>query len=64
MSADLPFECPSCGARFGFGSDAVLLGIVSSLPFERQMTPCCGALITGTLDRDPLTLTIEEWEMP
>jgi len=47
----LPFICPACGERFGFGSDAPLLCIVQSAPFHEQ-APCCGAWLTGTLHRD------------
>ena len=50
MSA-LPFTCPSCGERFGYGSDAPLLSVVSVASFS-EPAPCCGALLTGTLHRD------------
>jgi len=47
----LPFTCPACGERFGYGSDAPLLCIVQSAPFHEQ-APCCGAWLTGTLHRN------------
>lgn len=59
MTADLPFECPHCGERFGFGGGAGLIGVVTSLPFGDQMTPCCGGLITGYLLRDGGTVRME-----
>lgn len=46
----LPFVCPHCAERFGFGPDAVLLGVVTSVPFD-ELAPCCGHRIVGTLNR-------------
>ena len=63
MTADkvLPFVCPSCGERFGLGEDAVLLSVVFSVPINGEPTPCCGARIWGSMERNPLALTIDEW---
>lgn len=49
--SDLPFTCPGCGERFGFGPDAVLLAVVSSVPVNGEPAPCCGHPLTGTLRR-------------
>ena len=52
-AAALPFRCPVCGQRFGFGTSAVLISIVRSLPFSDAPLPCCGAMTWGTLVREP-----------
>lgn len=57
----LPFVCPSCGTRFGLGPDAVLLSVVSNVPISGEPTPCCGARIWGSMEREALVLTIDEW---
>jgi hypothetical protein len=62
MSEPLPFTCPSCGESFGLGSDAALLGVVKSVPVNGEAAPCCGALIWGRMNREPLTLEVYRWE--
>lgn len=49
--SDLPFSCPKCGQRYGFGDAAALIGVVRSIPFTDTPTPCCGTLDSGTLTR-------------
>lgn len=50
----LPFTCPNCGKDFGWGdgSAPIFLGIVNSIPFTDEPTPCCGYKISGTINRD------------
>lgn len=50
-NAPLPFVCPHCATPFGFGLDAGLLTVVSSVPFD-ESAPCCGQRVTGTLSRN------------
>lgn len=59
--SELPFTCPNCNKRFGFGGSGseVLLGVVNSLPFTNAPTPCCGTKITGHITRD-LKLVLEK----
>ena len=45
---DLPFTCPSCGARFGYGPAVVLLTIVGSAQANEKL-PCCGVLVKSTV---------------
>lgn len=51
MSVELPHTCPECGARFGWGPDAALLSVVSSVPFD-EPAPCCGRRIRGVVSSD------------
>lgn len=54
MAGKLPFTCPKCGKPFGWGdgSAPIFLGIVNSIPFNNEPTPCCGYKISGTINRD------------
>lgn len=55
MSDQLPFLCENCGERFGWGDNSsapIFLGVVNSLPFNDQPTPCCGTKISGYINRD------------
>ncbi len=60
----LPHVCPYCGARFGWGADAVLLSVVRtpdwSLSFD-EMTPCCDRRIVGTVTREGVIDFDEAW---
>jgi hypothetical protein len=51
---ELPFVCPKCHRRFGWGdgSAPIFLGVVHTLPFDNQPTPCCGHRISGYITRD------------
>jgi hypothetical protein len=65
MSADLPFECPSCGLQFGLGDGAGLLAVFAQVPVRDQPTPCCDTLITGYVRRHhdgDVELTITSWQ--
>ena len=51
---ELPFVCPHCSERFGWGDSSsapIFLGIVTSLLFTDEITPCCKGKISGTLVR-------------
>lgn len=60
---ELPFLCGNCGERFGWGDNSsapIFLGVVRSLPFNNEPTPCCGNRISGFINRDlEMTLTAE-----
>lgn len=50
----LPFKCPNCGKSFGWGdgSAPIFLGVVNSIPFNDEPTPCCGHKISGVITRE------------
>lgn len=59
--AKLPFTCPNCGKDFGWGdgSAPIFLGVVTSMPFNNEPTPCCGYKISGTINRE-LEMVLKE----
>lgn len=55
VTEPLPFRCPFCNLRLGFGSSAVLFSIAGgavSIDVKREALPCCGTVVTGSIDRD------------
>lgn len=61
--ADLPFVCPNCGERFGYGPKVVLLTIVGSSPVDENM-PCCGVRVKGQVSlNDAGFMQIDEMEV-
>jgi len=61
--ADLPFTCPSCREKFGYGGAAVLLTFGGESSFDENL-PCCGVHAKGVvfLDEDNF-MQIREMEV-
>lgn len=50
--ANLPFTCPSCGEKFGYGPASVLFSVCGGESSFDENLPCCGVRVNGVVSLD------------